>query len=173
MNSGLCDSSSIAISGHSTSTIDVLLWLYDRLGIFKSFNCLIFICFLTITIFAKACFGFLLPKLSSEWALLFSQAIFVCLTQSNFYLQLRPIAFASYCEPCSLNHVWFYEWNKQGIYRGALQLIPCLFHLWNEVTWIQICATLNHRKNMKAEPSRLIPQKPTENLELSIVSMSY
>jgi len=32
-----------------------------------------------------------------------------------------------------------------------------------------VYATLNHRKNMKAEPSRLIPRKLTENLELSIV----
>jgi len=27
-----------------------------------------------------------------------------------------------------------------------------------------MCAGLNHRKMMKAEPSRLIPRKPTENL---------
>ena len=34
------------------------------------------------------------------------------------------------------------------------------------VTWIQICASLHHRKKMKAEPSRLIPRKPTENQKL-------
>jgi len=34
---------------------------------------------------------------------------------------------------------------------------------------MQICASLNHRKKMKAEPSRLIPLKPIENLELLIV----
>ena len=34
---------------------------------------------------------------------------------------------------------------------------------------IQICASLNHRKNMKAEPSWLIPLKPIENVELFIV----
>jgi len=30
--------------------------------------------------------------------------------------------------------------------------------------WMQICASLNHRKKMKAEPNRLIPLKPIENL---------
>jgi len=34
----------------------------------------------------------------------------------------------------------------------------------SEVTWTQTCASLNHRKKMKAEPSRLIPRKPTGNL---------
>jgi len=29
-----------------------------------------------------------------------------------------------------------------------------------------VCASLNHRKVMKAEPSRLIPRKLAENLEL-------
>ena len=31
------------------------------------------------------------------------------------------------------------------------------------------CASLNHCKKIKAEPSRMIPQKPTENLELSFI----
>jgi len=43
------------------------------------------------------------------------------------------------------------------------------FHLWSEVTWIQICACLNHRKKMEGERSRLIPGKPVENLELLFV----
>jgi len=50
---------------------------------------------------------------------------------------------------------------------------PCdwlLCHMWSEVVWIQICASLNHRKNMKAEPCWLIPRKSTENLELLIVA---
>jgi len=29
---------------------------------------------------------------------------------------------------------------------------------------MQICASLNHRKKMEAEPNRLIPLKPTDNL---------
>jgi len=32
-----------------------------------------------------------------------------------------------------------------------------------------MCATLNHRKKVKAEPIRLIPQKLSENLKLSMV----
>jgi len=35
---------------------------------------------------------------------------------------------------------------------------------------MQICASLNHRKKMKAEPSWLIPLKPIENVELFIVT---
>jgi len=34
---------------------------------------------------------------------------------------------------------------------------------------IQICASLNHRRIMKAEANRLIPRKLTENLELSMI----
>jgi len=34
---------------------------------------------------------------------------------------------------------------------------------------MQICASLNHRKKMKAEPIRLIPRKLTANLELFAV----
>jgi len=34
---------------------------------------------------------------------------------------------------------------------------------------MQICASLNHRKKMKAGPSRLILLKPIENLELLFV----
>ena len=59
-------------------------------------------------------------------------------------------------------------WNRFPI--KNLWLIPCFFHLWSEATWIQICASLNHRKKMKAEPSRLIPLKPIGNAELFIVS---
>ena len=38
--------------------------------------------------------------------------------------------------------------------------------LWRLFTRIQICASLNHRKKKKAEPSRLIPRKLTANLEV-------
>jgi len=40
--------------------------------------------------------------------------------------------------------------------------------MWRVVAFIQICASLNHRKNKKAKPSRLIPGKLTANLELLI-----
>jgi len=48
------------------------------------------------------------------------------------------------------------------------RLIPCLHPLWRVLTWIQICASLNHRKKVKAEPSRLFPRKHTDNLVLLI-----
>jgi len=35
-----------------------------------------------------------------------------------------------------------------------------------EITWTQICASLNHCKKTKAEPSHLIPRNITENREL-------
>jgi len=37
--------------------------------------------------------------------------------------------------------------------------------VWGLVTWIQICASVNHHKKMKAEHSRLIRRKLTENLK--------
>jgi len=57
-------------------------------------------------------------------------------------------------------------WNRFPI--KNLWLIPCFFHLWSEVTWIQTCASLNHRKKMKAEHSWLIPLKPIKNVDLFI-----
>ena len=44
--------------------------------------------------------------------------------------------------------------------------IPCLHPSWNVHTWIEICASLNHRKKTKADGSRLIPRKHTETLVL-------
>ena len=38
--------------------------------------------------------------------------------------------------------------------------------MWTVVTKMQIRASLNHRKNMKAEPSRMISRKLTEKTEL-------
>ena len=42
--------------------------------------------------------------------------------------------------------------------------IPCLHPSWKVHTWIEICASLNHRKKTKADGSRLIPRKHTETL---------
>jgi len=44
--------------------------------------------------------------------------------------------------------------------------IPCLHLSWKVHTWIEICASLNHRKKTKADGSRLIPRKHTETLVL-------
>jgi len=41
--------------------------------------------------------------------------------------------------------------------------------VWRLVTWIQICASLNHWKKMNTEFIRVIPRKLTANLELLIV----
>ena len=42
---------------------------------------------------------------------------------------------------------------------------------WKVHTWIEICASLNHRKKTKADGSRLIPRKHTETLVL--LSVAY
>jgi len=44
--------------------------------------------------------------------------------------------------------------------------IPCLHQSWKVHTWIETCASLNHRKKMKADGSRLITRKHTETLVL-------
>jgi len=51
-----------------------------------------------------------------------------------------------------------------------MRSIPCLPSMWRVLTWIQILASLNHRKKMKAEPCRLIPWKLTGNLKLLITA---
>ena len=51
--------------------------------------------------------------------------------------------------------------------------IPCLHPSWKVHIWIEICASLNHRKKTKADGSRLIPRKHTETLVLlSVVLVS-
>ena len=62
-------------------------------------------------------------------------------------------------------------WNRFPV--KNLLLIPCFFQLWSEVTRKQICASFNHRKKVKVEPSRLIPRKPIENLKLSFDMYCY
>ena len=49
--------------------------------------------------------------------------------------------------------------------------IPCLHPSLKVHTWIEISASLKHRKKTKADGSRLIPQKHTETLELSSVTL--
>ena len=44
--------------------------------------------------------------------------------------------------------------------------IPCLHPSWKVHTWIEICASLNHRKKKETDGSRLIPRKHTETLVL-------
>jgi len=48
--------------------------------------------------------------------------------------------------------------------------IPCLHPSWKVHTWIEICASLNHRQKTKADGSRLIPRKHTETLVLLSVT---
>jgi len=51
--------------------------------------------------------------------------------------------------------------------------IPCLHPSWKVHTWIEICASLNHRKKTKADGSQLIPRKHTETLVLLSASFMY
>jgi len=45
--------------------------------------------------------------------------------------------------------------------------------IWRLVTWTQICASLNHRKKMKAEPIWLTRRKLVANVEVLIVSKYF
>ena len=51
--------------------------------------------------------------------------------------------------------------------------IPCLHPSWKVHTWIEICASLSHRKKTKADGSRLIPRKHTETLVLLSVCYKW
>ena len=51
--------------------------------------------------------------------------------------------------------------------------IPCLHPSWKVHTWIEICASLKHRKKTKADGSRLIPRKHTETLVLLSVVFNH
>ena len=51
--------------------------------------------------------------------------------------------------------------------------IPCFHPSWKVHTWIEICASLNHRKKTEADGSRLIPRKHTETLVLLSVISYY
>ena len=51
--------------------------------------------------------------------------------------------------------------------------IPCLHPSWKVHTWIEISASLNHRKKTKADGRRLIPRKHTETLVLLSITFTY
>jgi len=59
-----------------------------------------------------------------------------------------------------------FTWNPFSI-KKICWSIPCLHPPWKVHTWIEICASLNHRKKTKEDGSRLIPRKDTETLVLS------
>jgi len=55
-------------------------------------------------------------------------------------------------------------------YKIFADWFTCSSPLWRLVTAIKICASFNHRKKVKAEPSgRLLPRMLTRNLELLII----
>ena len=62
--------------------------------------------------------------------------------------------------------------SKESILLKICWSIPCLNPSWKVHTWIEICASLNHRKKTKADGSRLIPRKRTETLVLLSVPFS-
>jgi len=56
---------------------------------------------------------------------------------------------------------------------NQLDWFACLLPLWGPVTWkgLQICASLNHRKNIKADPSADSSKALTVNRGVSIVDV--
>jgi len=97
---------------------------------------------------------------------------------NRFHVKLRILSL--YSNRFCLNKVW--EWFYLNKDWGCVILreidfllkicwsLPCLHPPWKVHTWIEICASLNHRKKTKADGSRLIPRKHTETLVLLSVS---
>ena len=93
---------------------------------------------------------------------------------NRFHVKLRILSL--YSNRFCLNKVW--EWFYLNKDWGCVILreidfllkicwsLPCLHPSWKVHTWIEICASLNHRKKTKADCSRLIPRKHTETLVL-------
>ena len=79
------------------------------------------------------------------------------------YFDLSPFHLQALVANCR-QRMRNFTWNRFPIKHLPVDtlLTPC----WKVRTWLQTCASLNHRK---AEHSRLIPRKHTENLELLTV----
>jgi len=54
--------------------------------------------------------------------------------------------------------------HPQSLFKWNRESIPCLPPSWGVHTCVQICVSLNPRTKVKAERSRLIPRRHTENL---------
>ena len=84
-------------------------------------------------------------------------------------------------QQCGLVLRWFYlnkDWaclilREIDFLLKICWSIPCLHPSWKVHTWIEICASLNHRKKTKADGSRLIPRKHTETLVLLGISIRW
>jgi len=69
----------------------------------------------------------------------------------------RKYSWSSFCNMPLLKYVL----STMGVSKESISKfsIPCLHPSWKVHTWIEICASLNHRKKTKADGSRLILQK--------------
>ena len=100
--------------------------------------------------------------------------IFDCSLEFVFsLLLLQPFNFSPVSFACN-----FQDWGcvilrEIGFLLKICWSIPCLHPSWKVHTWIEICASLNHRKKTKADGSRLIPRKHTETLVLLSVFAQF
>ena len=62
-----------------------------------------------------------------------------------------------------------FTWNRFPINNLLIDSLLKLHPSWKVHTWIEICASLNHRKMTKADGSRLTPRKHTETVLLSVI----
>jgi len=88
---------------------------------------------------------------------------------NRFHVKLRILS------PYSLNNSLNKDWGCVIIHEIDFLLkicwsIPCLHPSRKVHSWIEICASLNHRKKTKADGSWLIPRKQTEKLVLLSVN---
>ena len=102
---------------------------------------------------------------------LYYEILIVVLSLFFSLLLLQPFNFSPVSFACN-----FQDWGCVILRESDFLLkicwsIPCLHPLWKVHTWIEICASLNHRKKTKADGSRLIPRKHTETLVLLSVLM--
>ena len=81
-------------------------------------------------------------------------------------LLLQPFSFSPVSFACNFQDRGYVILREINFLSKIFWSIPCLHPAWKVHTWIEICASLNHRKKTKADGSRLIPRKHTETLVL-------
>ena len=87
-------------------------------------------------------------------------------------LLLQPFNFSPVSFACNLQDWGCVILCEIDFLLNIFWSIPCLHPSWKVHTWIEICASLNHRKKTKADSSRLIPRKHTETpVLLSVVHL--
>ena len=81
-------------------------------------------------------------------------------------LLLQPFNFSPVSFACNFQGWGYVILREIDFLLKICWSIPCLHPSWKVHTWIEICASLNHHKNTKADGSWLIPRKQAATLVL-------